>query len=87
MSATFDRLKRTGEAELLTANGDPQAVVMSPALFFHLAGERLTATEVAAMRESIRQIDAGQGMSVDEAFNSIRAELLSMQRAVDGPPE
>jgi prevent-host-death family protein len=80
-SETINRLNRTGEAEILTVNGEARAVLMSPAVYDELAKEALLARDVAAIRRSIQQLDAGEGSDVNTVFAELRAELLAKKAA------
>lgn len=77
---TLDRINRTGEAELLTVNGETRAVLLSPKAFDALAREIELSRDVASIRKSVAQIDEGKFRDVDVAFNSIRSELIEMKR-------
>ncbi len=77
---TLDRLNSTGEAEILTVNGEARAVLLSPKVYDELNREAQLTRDVATMRKAMQQIEAGQGMSVDEVFNPIRKALLAMKK-------
>ncbi|QOV91918.1 type II toxin-antitoxin system Phd/YefM family antitoxin [Humisphaera borealis] len=85
---TLERLNRTGEAEVLTVNGEARAVLLSPAVYDEMAREAQLTRDVPVIRQAMKQIDEGKGMEVDAVFGSIRAELLAMknegQRKADG---
>ncbi len=76
---TLDRLNRTDEAEILTVDGEPRAVLLSPAAYDALAREADLNRDAAGMRESIRQLDAGQGQEVNAFLDDVRAKLLAMR--------
>jgi len=76
---TLDRLNRTGEAEILTVNGEARAVLISPAVYDELAREAQLTRDVTVIRRAMKEIDEGKGVDVDTAFQSIRAELLAMK--------
>ncbi len=78
---TLDRLNATGEAEILTVNGQARAVLLSPAVFDQLARDAQLTRDVAIIRKAIQQLDDGQGMAADEAMAPIRAKLLAMKQA------
>jgi PHD/YefM family antitoxin component YafN of YafNO toxin-antitoxin module len=78
---TIDRLNQTGEAEILTVNGEARAVLVAPAVYDELAREALLARDVAAIRRSIKQLDAGQGSNSNTVFAELRAELLAMKES------
>ncbi len=77
---TLDRINRTGEAELLTVDGEARAVLLSPQAFEALAREIELSRDVCSIRKSIAQINDGKFRDVDDALNSIRSELLDMKR-------
>ena len=78
---TLDRLNKTGEAEILTVNGEARAVLLSPAAYDDLAREAQLSRDVAAMRRAIQELDAGQGREAGTAFDGMRADLLAMKAA------
>jgi DNA-binding XRE family transcriptional regulator len=43
-----------------------------------------TDEDVAAMRQSIVQLERGEGQPADEVFRELRAELLAMKHAAQG---
>ena len=78
---TLDRLRKTGEAEILTVNGEARAVLLDPAAFDELARDAQVTRDVAVMRRSMHQIDAGEGMPAAEYFRGLRERLLAMKAA------
>jgi PHD/YefM family antitoxin component YafN of YafNO toxin-antitoxin module len=74
---TLDRIGKTGEAEILTVNGQARAVLMSPVAYDAIARELLLARDAAAIQRSRQQIAEGKVKDVDTAFAGIRAELLA----------
>lgn len=78
---TLDRLNKTGEAEILTVNGEARAVLLSPAVYDELAREAQLTRDVTVIRQAMKEIDEGKGVDVDTAFQSIRNELLAMKAA------
>jgi PHD/YefM family antitoxin component YafN of YafNO toxin-antitoxin module len=76
-SETLERLNRTGEAEVLTVNGEARAVLLAPAIFDELAREAQLSRDVAAMRRALRQIGEGEGRDAEEFFAELRLELLA----------
>jgi PHD/YefM family antitoxin component YafN of YafNO toxin-antitoxin module len=76
---TIERLNKTGDAEILTVNGEARAVLMSPAVYDQLAREALLARDVAVMRRSIQQFKEGKGQEVNAFFEGLRSHLLAMQ--------
>jgi PHD/YefM family antitoxin component YafN of YafNO toxin-antitoxin module len=74
---TLDRVNETGEAEIITVDGQARGVLLSPAAYDVLARE----AHVASMRRAIKQLDAGEGQELHAAMDDIRAELLAMKGA------
>ncbi len=72
---TLDRLDSTGEAEIITVNGHARAVLLSPARYDELVREALLAHDVASIRESVKDIEAGRVVSVDEVSAHLRRGL------------
>jgi PHD/YefM family antitoxin component YafN of YafNO toxin-antitoxin module len=68
---TIERLNKTGDAEILTVNGEARAVLMSPAVYDQLAREALLARDVAVMRRSIQQFKEGKGQEVNAFFEGL----------------
>jgi PHD/YefM family antitoxin component YafN of YafNO toxin-antitoxin module len=78
-SETLDRLNKTGEAEVLTVNGEARAVLLAPAAYDELAREALLARDVAVIRQSEREMAAGEVQEAGEFFRQLRARLLKMK--------
>ncbi|HWE02383.1 MAG TPA: type II toxin-antitoxin system Phd/YefM family antitoxin [Tepidisphaeraceae bacterium] len=78
---TIDRLNQTGEAEILTVNGEARAVLMSPAVYDALARETLHARDAAVIRRAIQQLKEGKSLDVDEFFDEVRSRLLAVKTA------
>lgn len=73
---TVDRLNQTGEIEFLTVDGQTKAVVLSPAVYEELSREVMTSRDVAAIKESIQQLDCGEFMSADAFFDQVHDSLI-----------
>ena len=82
---TLDRLNRTGEAEILTVNGEARAVLLSPAVYDELAREAQATRDVTVIRRAMHDIDAGRGREAGAFFDGLRARLLAMKDA--GPTD
>jgi prevent-host-death family protein len=76
---TLDRLNKTGEAEILTVNGEARAVLMSPAAYDELARELQLTRDLAVIRHAIREIGEGKGQDAKAFFDGLRAQLLAMK--------
>jgi PHD/YefM family antitoxin component YafN of YafNO toxin-antitoxin module len=72
---TLDRVNRTGEAEMITVNGEASGVLLSPAAFDEMTRE----AHAESMRRAIKQLDAGNGQELHAAMDEIKAELLAMK--------
>jgi PHD/YefM family antitoxin component YafN of YafNO toxin-antitoxin module len=81
-SETLDRLEQTGEAEILTVNGQARAVILSPAAYDAMHREILLTRDVAAIERARQEFNEGKGRDVREAFAEIREELLAMKSKV-----
>jgi prevent-host-death family protein len=82
-SETLDRLNRTGEAEIITVNGEARAVLLAPAVYDELARELEITRDVAAIRKAMKQFDEGKGIPIEQAHQQLRGELLAMKAAQD----
>lgn len=68
------RLKTTGEAEILTLDGDNEVVVQDAAAYRSLL-DRLDALEaVAAVRESVAEYGRGEEHLLSEGMNALRGK-------------
>ena len=76
---TLERLNRTGEAEILTVDGEARAVLLSLAAYEELAREAQLTRDVAVIRQAAQEIDDGQGQESGVFFDELRGELLAMQ--------
>lgn len=74
---TLDRLHRTGEAEILTVDGQARAVILSPAAYDEMARE----VQAAAHRRALQQHAEGDSMELHAFMDSVRAQLLAMRTA------
>ena len=78
---TIDRLNATGEAGFLTVDGQPRAVLLTPAMWKEIQLSR----DVAVIRQSIRESAEGKGRDVRDCFDEIHAKLLAMKAVEDEP--
>lgn len=76
---TLDRLNQTGEAEILTVNGEARAVLLSPAAYDAMAREVLIARDIAAIQLARQEFKTGKGKDVRKAFAGLRTELLALK--------
>lgn len=83
-SETLERINSTGQAEIITVNGQARAVLVSPREFDRLVYEveRARETEleadVAAIRRSMAEHAAGRSRPASEVFADIRKRLTEM---------
>jgi PHD/YefM family antitoxin component YafN of YafNO toxin-antitoxin module len=78
-AATIDRLNQTGEAEILTVNGEARAVLLSPAIYDKLAREVQLSRDAAMIRRSREEFKEGKSQDVRSFFGELRQELLAMK--------
>ena len=76
---TLDRLNQTGEAEILTVNGEARAVLLSPAAYDKLAREVQLAHDMTAIRQAVQEINEAKGQEAGAFFDGLRAQLLAMK--------
>lgn len=75
---TLERLNRTGEAEVLTVNGEARAVMLSPAAFDQLARQLEESRFYDSMRLAMAEHAASKGRPAAEVFSDMRAELVRL---------
>jgi PHD/YefM family antitoxin component YafN of YafNO toxin-antitoxin module len=78
---TLKRLNKTGDAEILTVNGQAKAILLSPATYDELSRDAQLTRDAAVMRVAIGQIERGEGRDADEFFEELRTELASLKRS------
>jgi hypothetical protein len=81
---TLDRVNQTGEAEIITVNGEARCVLLAPAVFDELAREYHLTRDVEMMRQAVNEINEGKGLDARVAFDELRAKLLAMKAAKNG---
>ena len=77
---TLDRLNKTGEAEILTVNGEARAVLLAPAAYDELSRELDLARDVNNIRIALGQFEAGQGRDAEAFFDELRQRLSAKKR-------
>ncbi|MCH8923573.1 MAG: type II toxin-antitoxin system Phd/YefM family antitoxin [Planctomycetes bacterium] len=71
-----DRLKESGEPEVLTVNGRAEVVVQDAGAYQQLLDEVDYAQTVRILRKRLAAYHSGEkGLDVDEAFTRIRSQL------------
>jgi PHD/YefM family antitoxin component YafN of YafNO toxin-antitoxin module len=80
---TLERLNQTGDAEIITVNGEVRAVLLAPGAYAELAGAWKAEIEadVTAILRSRREFEEGKGQDVRIAFAQLREELSSIKPA------
>jgi PHD/YefM family antitoxin component YafN of YafNO toxin-antitoxin module len=72
----LQRLKKTGEAEVLTVNGQAELVVQSADAYQKLLEQADLGGSVAILRERIAAADAGEkGISAEKVLASMKKRL------------
>ncbi|MEM1098102.1 MAG: type II toxin-antitoxin system Phd/YefM family antitoxin [Planctomycetota bacterium] len=77
---TLDRINQTGEAEILTQNGQARAVLLSPKAFDQLIDDAQLTRDVAMIRKSHEEYHEGKARPADEVFDELRSKLMAMKR-------
>lgn len=77
---TLDRLNETGEAEILTVNGQARAVLLPPVVYDELTREAMLTRDASVIRRAIRQIEDGKGRAADDVFDALRRQLLAKKK-------
>ena len=76
---TLDRLNRTGDAEILTQNGQARAVLLSPKAFDQLMDDAQLTRDVAMIRQSHAEFERGEAIPAEKVFDELRSKLLAMK--------
>jgi PHD/YefM family antitoxin component YafN of YafNO toxin-antitoxin module len=70
-AATIERLNETGEAEIITVNGEARAVLLSPAVYDAMARESQLNRDVEAFRKANKEIEEGKYQEVGAFFEGV----------------
>jgi PHD/YefM family antitoxin component YafN of YafNO toxin-antitoxin module len=76
---TLDRLNRTGDAEVLTQDGQPRAIVLSPRAFDELNTAAALAQRLATIQQAESEATEGKGRPADDFFDELRRTLMSQK--------
>jgi PHD/YefM family antitoxin component YafN of YafNO toxin-antitoxin module len=76
---TLNRLNKSGEAEIITVNGEARAVLLSPAAYDELARDVQLTRDVAFIRKSMKQIEDGNHREAGDFFAGLRTQLLAIK--------
>jgi len=72
----LERLKKTGDPEILTVNGHAELVVQSADAYQKLLDQADLAESISILREEMAAADAGEeGIPAEEVLEDIRKEL------------
>ena len=69
----IERLKETGQPQVLTVNGRAEAVVLDVASYQRLLELADRADAIGGIRRGLESAARGEGRSVEEAFAELRA--------------
>lgn len=70
----IERLKETGQPQVLTVDGRPEAVVLDVESYQRLWELADRADAIEGIRRGLESMARGEGLSVDEAFARLRAK-------------
>ncbi|MEX2215456.1 MAG: type II toxin-antitoxin system Phd/YefM family antitoxin [Phycisphaeraceae bacterium] len=71
----LDRVRATGRPLLVTTNGKPDAVVLSPESYDELLDDAEYTRSVRAIRQSMEEFDQGKGIPAEKVFAKVRKIL------------
>ncbi len=77
---TLDRINQSGEAELITVNGEARAVLLAPATFDEMARELTLARDAATIRLAMEQSEQGKSQEAGRFFKQLRQTLRAKKR-------
>lgn len=83
---TLDRLAQTGEAEIITVNGEARAVLVAPSVYDAMNREAQATRDVAMIRRAMRELEEGQGEEAGVFFDGLRSKLLAMKAEQEPTP-
>ena len=79
VAETLDRVNLTGEAEIITVNGEARGVLLSPAVYDELAREAQITRDVAMMKRALQEHAEGRSRPARDYFDELHAKLLAMK--------
>ena len=77
----FEHVRRSGGALLITTNGKPDAVVLSPEAYDHLTSEAELARSIQTIRKSMAEHAQGLGIPADKVFAKVRRTIARRRKA------
>jgi hypothetical protein len=85
--ASIERLKETGRPEVLTIHGQAELVVQHADAYQRLLDLAADAAAIVGIQRGLQGIQAGTGLSADEAFASLESELGIPENGPEPGPE
>jgi len=76
-SSHLTRLRESGQAQVLTVNDEPLAVMLSPGHYAELQHAAEEVRETEKMRKAIREIEEGKSRDGFEALEEIKKRVLA----------
>jgi hypothetical protein len=73
---TLDRLSRTGDAEVLTQDGEARAIVLSPKAFEALNAAAEFANRLATIQQAETEVTEDKGRPAQAFLDELRSKLL-----------
>jgi len=73
--SALQRLRKTGQPEVLTVNGRAAVVVQDAAAYFRRIEALERGYEIEAVRVGIEQMDAGKGIPLEQVTARLRARF------------
>jgi len=73
---TLDRLNQTGDAEVLTQDGQARAIVLSPKAFEQLNIAAEFANRLATIQQSEKELGENKGRPAELFLDELRSKLL-----------
>jgi prevent-host-death family protein len=71
----LDRVRATGRPLVVTTDGKPDAVVLSPENYEELLADAEYARHLRAIEQSIEEFERGEGIPVEESLAKVRKIL------------
>jgi len=71
----FDRVKQTGGPLVITSNGKPDAVILSPDQYDALVEDAEYARSLRTIQQSMDEFKSGEGIPAEKVFAKVRQVL------------
>ncbi len=85
MRANIDRMNQTGRPTVITTNGKPDVVIISPKEYDRLIATVELYESAKTIRESIREFEKGKGIPLDDAMAELRKRIEAKGEDCDTP--